>query len=185
MELDYVGLVSRWLHMLAAITAVGGTIFMRLALMPSVATLPAEQRKTLHEAVRGRWSKFVMAAILFLLLSGLYNFITKLRSPGIHPDYTGLYHGLFGVKFLLALAIFFIASALVGRSPALDRFRQNARFWMTANLVMAVIVVCISGVLRAVPPKSPLSEPALPSAAVPLKDAKSTAAAVPLGAGHG
>jgi hypothetical protein len=54
---------------------------------------------------------------------------------------------------ILALVIFFLASALTGRAAALARFRQNAKFWLSVNVTLAVIVVCISGVLRFVPSK--------------------------------
>jgi uncharacterized membrane protein len=152
---DGLGLLFRWLHILAAMAAVGGPIFIRLALLPAVATLPEEERKRLNETVRSRWSKVVMAAILFLLISGFYNFFA-FRSlsatwgdswqPGSANAWT--YQMLFGVKFLLALAIFFIASALTGRSTALVRFRENAKFWITSNLVLAVLLVAVSSQMR-------------------------------------
>jgi uncharacterized membrane protein len=143
-EFNFLGLLFRWIHILAAIAAVGGMIFQRIALMPSLAVLPDESRKALHEAVRSRWSKMVMAGIAFLLASGLYNFVMTWRTYYL----PGYYHALFGIKVLLALAIFFIASALVGRSPALEGIRRNARFWLTLNLTLAIGLVCISGVLR-------------------------------------
>lgn len=155
MQLDWLGILFRWLHILAAITAVGGTIFMRMALVPSVAVLSPEQHTALHEQVRSRWIKFVMAAIAFLLVSGLYNFIVKVKSHTIAPDYNGLYQMLFGVKFILALIIFFLASALTGRSPALAKIRQNAKLWLSVNMALAIIVVCISGVLRFIPTQLP------------------------------
>ena len=151
MQLDWLAIFFRWLHMLAAITAVGGTIFMRMALVPSVAVLTDDQRKLLHEQVRSRWVKFVMGAILFLIVSGIYNFLRRLNPPGIDRSYIALYHGLFGLKVLLALLIFFVASALTGRAAALARFRQNAKVWLSVNVALAVLVVCISGVLRFVP----------------------------------
>jgi uncharacterized membrane protein len=160
-ELDYLGILLRWMHILAAITAVGGTIFVRVALLPSVAVLPDDQRKALHEQVRSRWMKFVLGAIAFLLVSGIFNLITKERPPGV----TTLYHVLFGIKFLLALVVFFVASALVGRSPALAKIRQNARFWLTLNMALAITVVCISGVLRSLPQGTKPAKPANPSAA--------------------
>ncbi|HUY35560.1 MAG TPA: hypothetical protein VMV69_22645 [Pirellulales bacterium] len=165
MELDYLGILSRWMHILAAITAVGGTIFVRVALLPSLAVLADDQRKALHEQVRSRWIKFVMGAIAFLLVSGLYNFFARINS-GIPRPYAGLYHALFGMKFLLALVIFFVASALVGRSPALATMRRNAKFWLTLNMVLAIVVVCISGVLRFVPSNAkPAVQPAAAVAA--------------------
>ncbi|HJT33662.1 MAG TPA: hypothetical protein VJ783_16575 [Pirellulales bacterium] len=149
MQLDWLGIVFRWLHILSAITAVGGTIFMRMALMPSVAVLSDEQHQALREQVRSRWVKWVMAAILFLIVSGIYNFFAKLDA--IDKIYKGLYHGLFGVKVLLALVIFFLASALTGRSPAFAAIRQNAKLWLSVNMALAIVVVCISGVLRFIP----------------------------------
>jgi uncharacterized membrane protein len=151
-QLDWVAISTRWLHILAAITAVGGTIFMRFALLPSVGALPEDERKKLHEGVRSRWVKFVMAAILFLLASGIYNLVMKEKQLKTAAEGAkSLYHMLFGVKFLLAFVIFFLASALTGRSPAFANIRQNARFWLTLNLVLAIIVVCVSGMLRAIP----------------------------------
>ena len=162
MSNDIFCLLFRWIHMLAAIAAVGGTIFIRLALMPSVSVLADESRKALHEAIRARWSKMVMAGIALLLASGLYNFVVTWRSY----DLPGYYVPLFCVKVVLALAIFFIASALVGRSPALDAIRRNARFWVTLNMTLAIVLVCISGVLRMAKKveKSPRSAAAVGSA---------------------
>jgi arginine exporter protein ArgO len=86
-----------------------------------------------------------------LIVSGVYNFVARIKSPAFDPEYKGLYHALFGTKVLLALVIFFLASALTGRSEALAKIRQNAKFWLTVNAVLAVLVVCISGVLRFIP----------------------------------
>jgi hypothetical protein len=159
-----IGLISRWMHILAAITAVGGTIFMRMALLPSVGSLADDARKQLHEAVRSRWAKFVMGSIALLLISGLYNIFVIESQKRIPPADSGLYHALFGIKFLLAFGIFFIASALVGRSPAFAKIRANARFWLTLNMTLAILVVCLSGVLRALRDKPPAPASRAPAA---------------------
>lgn len=142
----YLTVLLRWLHILSAVAAAGGTIFMRVALVPAVAVLSDEQRKELHEAVRRRWAMVVMLAILVLLASGLVNFFSINKQ--LPADLKMLYHALFGLKFLLSLVIFFIASALVGRSPALAAIRKNARVWLTVNLMLVVAVICIAGVMR-------------------------------------
>ena len=141
---ELLNLVSRWAHILAAITAVGGTIFARFVVVPALDPLPPEQRASIHAAMRARWSKIVAGAIFFLLASGLYNFMVIVQTYTL-PRW---YHPVFGVKFLLALAIFAIASLLSGRTPAADKLRQNLRFWLNLNIVLAVAVVCLSGVLR-------------------------------------
>jgi uncharacterized membrane protein len=146
-ELDYLGILFRWMHILAALTALGGSVFIRFALQPSLAELSEQARGEFQESVRRRWSKLVMASIAFLLISGLYNIaVISLRNK-----LPGYYMPLFGVKFLLALAIAFLASALSGRSAAFAPIRANARYWLTVNLLLALVLVGISGILRMAP----------------------------------
>ena len=45
-SLALLSLVFRWLHILAAITAVGGTIFARAVVFPTLDTLPGDQRSS-------------------------------------------------------------------------------------------------------------------------------------------
>lgn len=153
MAIDYVAFILRLLHILAAITIVGGSVFMRFALLPAVSSLADEQRRTLHEAVRARWSRLIQLSILFLLVSGLINYVMLVRaaktwSAEWNETYMPAYHMLFGIKFLLALAIFALASILTGRSPGTQKLRDNARFWINVNLALALAVVMISGVMR-------------------------------------
>ena len=54
--------------------------------------------------------------ILLFIVSGFYNFARAI--PGHKGD--GLYHALLGTKILLALILFAISSALVGRSKAFE-----------------------------------------------------------------
>ena len=73
--MDVLNLVSRWLHILSVIVLVGGTFFLRLVIIPVKSSDSFDD--SLHEAVRRRWSKMVMFAVLFLLISGLYNAAMK------------------------------------------------------------------------------------------------------------
>jgi uncharacterized membrane protein len=152
--MNWLGFVLRWFHLIAAITVVGGSIFMRFALAHSASVLPDAERKALYEQVRSRWAKLVMASIGFLLLTGLINLILFLRDSKTppweawHKSYSLLYNAVFGIKFLLAMALFFIASALAGRGEATQRFRQNSKWWMTVNVALALIIVALSGILR-------------------------------------
>jgi len=85
------------------------------------------------------------------------------------------YHPLFGVKFLLAMAIFMIASLLSGKTPAADNLRRNLKLWLNVNIVLAVLVVCISGILRTADriPKQPAAESSGPAtAADPAPEAR-------------
>jgi uncharacterized membrane protein len=122
----FLALLFRWLHILAAITAVGGTIYARFALLPAAESLAEPQRATLLDEVRRRWFMFVNAAILFLIVSGLYNFVVIIKTADVPK---AAYHSLFLVKLLLALAI----------------------FWLNVNVGLGVAIVLVSGMLRSLP----------------------------------
>ena len=171
--MTWIVFVLRWFHLVAAMMLVGGTIFMRFALVPSVGALSDEQRKTLHEQVRARWSKLVMASIALLLISGFVNYVIfyqAVQGQGWEQWRThcsALFQAAFGVKFLLAMAIFFIASAVSGRSESMKQFRQNAKLWLTANVILALAVVALAGIMRLthVGPTMLDIEPSKPSSA--------------------
>jgi uncharacterized membrane protein len=146
----------RWLHIVAAMTLVGGTIFLRFALVPSVGVLPESERESLHAKVRRRWAILIMASITFLLISGFINFFVFIRGTKAEvpawdewrKSYYGLYNALWGMKVIIGLVIFFIASGLAGRGKATQTMRDNPKLWLTVNLVLALIVVAMSNVLR-------------------------------------
>jgi len=146
-------LIMRWLHIFSAIVAVGGTMFIYFVLRPAAAaTLPEPEHAALREAVRKRWQHFIHAAILLFLVSGLYNYlvVTRLLHEG-QP----LYHALFGVKFLLALAVFVLGLALTSGKAWSARLRANPGTWLGLLVLLAVVIVMISGFLRAMPRTSP------------------------------
>lgn len=157
---DVLGLLFRWLHILAAMTAVGGTIFARFVVLPAHAGLTPQARESLHAEMRRRWSKIVMASIGFLIISGFYNFFMIFQNYGVELKALKWYHPLFGVKFLLAMVVFAIASLLSGRTALADKIRRSARLWMSVNILLAVIIVCISGILRT---GHPPGNPVIPS----------------------
>ncbi len=145
-----VDIVSRILHVLTAIMLLGGSVFMLLVLIPSAKALPEEPHNQLAAAVTGRWKRFVHLGVLLLLVTGLYNYV---RAVSLHKG-DSLYHALLGTKMLLALGIFFIAAALVGRSKSLQRIRDHRKKWLSIAVLMGVAVVAISGLakVRGVPP---------------------------------
>jgi len=149
---ESIDIVSRIVHVSTAIVLVGGTVFTAFVLLPSAKQLSQESHDLLASEIKGRWKKYVYVGILLFLVSGFYNYF---RATGLHKG-DGLYHGLIGTKMLLAFAIFFIASALVGRSAKLQAMRDNRAFWLKTIVLMAAVIVAISGFVKvrgsAVPP---------------------------------
>ena len=117
---------------------------MLLVLMPSAKLIPDDAHQKLREAVTGRWKRFVHTGVLLFLVTGFYNYIRAI--PSHKGD--GLYHALIGTKMLLAFGVFFLAAALVGRSPALEKIRANRAMWLKVLLLLAGIIVAIGGYVR-------------------------------------
>lgn len=153
MNIDVVQLISRWLHIVAAVTAGGGALFMLLALHPATQTLPDGVRNDFRDAVRARWKKVVMAAIGILLLTGGYNFVVIVMNYQLPRPW---YHMIFGIKFLLAMAIFALASLLVGRTDLAKQMRSNAGKWLTLLAGLLLTLILLSSALKLMPhdPKS-------------------------------
>jgi hypothetical protein len=153
--MDPVTLLLRWAHVLAAIAALGGLLFARFALVPAAEDLGAETADRLHAGVRRRWLPWVIGAITLLLASGLANYVLLIRRVKAAPELWGGdwmgqtgYHALFGVKFLLALIVFYLASGLVGRGASTQWIRDARKQWLSVTVGLGVAVVLISGWMR-------------------------------------
>lgn len=151
MDNAYLELASRWLHVLSAITLLGGSIFSLAVLMPAAKELSEPEHEKLRAAVLQRWKKFVHAGIGLLFLTGIFNFIRAIYAHKGLPDY-GTYHLVINTKILLAFAIFFLASILVGRTSAAIAMRKNAKLWVGVIVALGVTVVILSGYAKVMLP---------------------------------
>ena len=148
----WLDVISRVVHVLTAILLLGGSMFSVWVLAPALQRMEEKAREQLMNAVIGRWKLYVHLGILLFLVSGFYNYMRAL------PKHQGdaLYHALLGTKMLLALGVFFIASALVGRSEGLQSMRDRRTFWTRALVLIAVVIVTISGFVKI---RGPVSNP--------------------------
>jgi uncharacterized membrane protein len=137
-------LVLRWLHMFGAAGLLGGLLFMRLALLPSLSGLSEEERTKLFSAAARKFSPWVGVFAACVLLGGIYNMMgaRNFEFPGKY------YHPVVGVKFLLALAAIGLISMLCGRTASAERLRKNARLWLDLCLLLTLAVVMMGGLLK-------------------------------------
>ena len=147
-SMDTMALVLRWMHIVPAVVAGGATAFAWIALLPAVATLSEAERLRLKETIDRRWRVVIMVCITLLLVSGIANFI--LYQAPVHKGQP-LYHALFGVKFTAAMVVFFLASALYGRTAAFASIRAKSRFYAGVAAALVLLILLISGVLRSIP----------------------------------
>ncbi|MCA9267075.1 MAG: hypothetical protein KDA41_01325, partial [Planctomycetales bacterium] len=92
------------------------------------------------------WIMFVMLSIALLLATGITNMvlIPKQNDFAEGPSYSMLA----GIKFLLAMPVFFIVSTLLGRSANAEKFRQKSALWLNVALVLCLAIVLLGGYLR-------------------------------------
>jgi hypothetical protein len=152
-------LASRVLHILGAIVLVGGVFYLRMVVVSRVRASDSGAETDLwFSGRRGTWAMWVGIATLVLIATGLLNFVYILRT---NADFEGPYHAVFGIKFLLALVVFFLAAILAGKSAAGARFRKNFRYWMGVCLLLGVVVIALGSVLRSIPHVPKMEEPKL------------------------
>lgn len=147
-EVQFFGVLMRWMHITGAVMTAGGTIFGLFVMLPSLRGLENEVRSDIMESVRKRFLMVFMVGMTALVVSGFYNYIVNEI-----PDHRGqgLYHGLMGAKIVLAMTVFFVGSVLLGRSKAFEGLRRKRRRWMRRNVILLLVILVLAAILRAMP----------------------------------
>ena len=131
------GILMRWIHIISVVTTIGGLLYSSLVIAPALSALPSETRKEFAAGVNNRFRPLLRLAVITLILSGLYNLITKANLP---PGY----HMWFGIKMLLALHIIAVSFLLSSSSVT-----QERRTRMTTGVVISGgVTILLSAYLR-------------------------------------
>ena len=121
---------------------------MRFFIMPAAAgTLEPGVYQNLREAINRRWRWMVYGLIGVFILTGLYTFVYVVL-PTPLGRYRALYHGIFGMKMVLALGAFFIASALPGRTKGLAFMRAQGKLWLGVLVGLMLAILLLANVLH-------------------------------------
>jgi len=143
----FAALVSRVLHVASAAILVGGLFYLRLVVAPQIAKHDTSAEKVFGTR-RRTWGLTVMATTLLLRASGFYNLFMVIIWP--NESLPPLYHMLFGMKFLLALVLFFVAAAIGGKSSMADKFRASLRPLLNLALAVSVAILILAAVMRSI-----------------------------------
>lgn len=140
----WIDVVSRVVHIATAIMLLGGSLYNLLLVQPLLDAQSDVERQKLSSNLTAQWKRFVHLGILLFLVTGFYNYVRAM--PSHKGD--GLYHALIGTKILLALGVFFLASALVGRSEKLQALRSGSGWALKLLCLLGLIIVAISGFVK-------------------------------------
>lgn len=113
--------LMRWVHIITVVTLIGGVFYARLA----------------GGKVAPAFASKIYALAAALVISGLYNFLTKASYP---PHY----HMWFGIKMLLVLHVL----AMLILLTRTDVPESKSLRWMTSILYSGAVVIALSAILR-------------------------------------
>jgi hypothetical protein len=132
---DVLFVIMRWTHFASMATLIGGLLYGRFVMLPSIGTLSPDSREALAARIAAAYRPMIAAAVGGLLVSGLYNLLTN-------PGHTVKYHILLGIKLMLALHVFAVAFLVTQpKNPRVSRM-------MTGTIVSGLIILAISAYLR-------------------------------------
>jgi uncharacterized membrane protein len=138
-----VALLIRWLHVLSAITWVGGMLFIALVLVPTVRALgdPTVRTRVIRESGR-RFRTVAWGALAVLALTGLVNLWLQpflLRSPRFHGKL-----GLVGLALILSAFHDFVLGPRAG-APGADPSARVRASWIARINVLVVLAIVALG----------------------------------------
>ena len=143
--LDWILVIIRWGHALAAVAWVGGGAFYLLVLRPAVRRsqgLPEDTGAALRDEFRG----LVTTAMAVLLLSGAVLSVARLTGDAATVPYAIV----LGVKIALALYMFYVVRIVrrgdyaAGQASGDGWTRRTVRY-LTSPMALLVIGIMISG----------------------------------------
>ncbi len=134
-------LLMRWLHLLSMAVIVGGLTLIVLAAGPAK-SLPNDPSVTnVIRRIEGRYRWALLVAVIGLILSGVYQWVAFGQT---YQAGGALLLGILSFKVLLATGVFAMLWAFQVDSMVDDK----AKAWRWVNLLLAVIVLMLAGVVR-------------------------------------
>ena len=149
---DWLLLTAQWVHLMGAVTWVGGSIFFKFVLQPafrSAGTEPNSVRAIGHE-----FGNIVRIAIVILFVTGAFMAVVHLTAGGN----SRVYIGILALKIALAFYMFLIVW-LRRRSPPAGPASGSDHLWRrlrraatstTTLLILGVVIIGLADVLSAV-----------------------------------
>ncbi len=142
---DWFLLLIRWLHALAAVAWVGGSIFFLAVLRPSLRDTP--QEAALNRIAGQEFRNLVDTAIWALLVTGAILSINRLTSGYA----SGAYGLVLGVKIALAVWMFYLVWFRQRRSTVPPDKERTVRATFSATnliLILGLLVILLADLLR-------------------------------------
>jgi uncharacterized membrane protein len=134
-------LLFRFIHISSAIALLGGIVYARQVLVPTLNALPEDVRLEAAGRAQRKYRSTLFSLLVLIVGSGFYNLLGG-------PKHTYAYQMWFGIKMLLVAHIF-SAAILWATSPYGDvRVAGKSKHRLVSVAISGLIVVLISAYLR-------------------------------------
>jgi len=143
----------QWLHVASVVLMIGGFFFLRVVLIPASRSLPNSHQPKLMAAALRRFSVVVWIALVTILASGIYNFVSFLRSANattaaeVSPDFS-YYILVLGIKLFIVFFIFTLGIVLTFPYPVFRPLHKPPSPPIKLLRIMGLISIFLSAVLR-------------------------------------
>jgi uncharacterized membrane protein len=132
----------QWIHIVAVLVALGGVIFVRILLIPSLHVLDRAQVPILLGKISSRFNPILWTCIGLILVSGVYNVTTSSFL------FSSWYKLVLSIKILLALTLFTINLALTLPISAFSKIQKDRPKWLLVNIALGTVILLLSAYLR-------------------------------------
>jgi uncharacterized membrane protein len=134
-------LLFRFIHIGSVIAFLGGIVYARQVLVPTLNSLPEDLRLEASSRAQRKYRSTVFALLVLIIASGFYNLLGG-------PKHSYDYQVWFGIKMLLVLHII-SAATLWATSPYGDvKVAGKSKRRLVSIAISGLIVVLISAYLR-------------------------------------
>jgi uncharacterized membrane protein len=127
----------RWIHIASVVVLIGGFIYARFVLAPALASLPTAERELVGSKAVSSFRPLLIAVLITVLGSGMYNYLTK-------TTYPPTYNIWMGIKLLFVLHI--AASAILYAVRGSGESKRNRT--ELSITISGLIVIGIADYLR-------------------------------------
>lgn len=145
--MSVLAVVVRLLHIAFAVILAGGAIYQLFVIQPMLQTLDPQPRREMRERLAAGWRPILVTCVGVLFLSGLMNFL-MFKVPRYHDHSSaGLYHGLIGMKIILALGVMHVMTMLALPGEKFDKkYRERAGFWLGLAVAMLSGIIILGAI---------------------------------------
>jgi len=139
-------LVWRVLHIAATCTSLGGLVYARAVLWPSLALLPGPERERFLAAAIRRFAYIKWAGVTVVAATGVIQWLN------VYPSVVDkrLYLAYFALKMTGAVGLFLITFLLALPADRLRGMQRHRAFWSGLNILCGLTILVGAALMRTV-----------------------------------